>query len=481
MPEGGSKVNVVKVKDMIFADAYIQMFDLLDDCVMVVDAEGKIVLYNKASEKLDGLNRKNVIGKHLLECFKIERFHSSTLRALKSKKPQINVYQDYETVLGKRISSVSSSYPLVKDSEMVGVITITKDVTKIKEMLSIYHREDSKGAEKDEGNASYTFDDILGTSSLLRKSIGIAKMAAKTNSNVLIYGETGTGKELFAQSIHNASNVEGKFVSINCAAIPENLFESLLFGTVKGAFTGAVDQVGLFEEASNGTLFLDELNSMSLNMQSKLLRAIETGKIRRVGETAERVVNPRIISALNIHPLEAIEKGYLRRDLFYRLGAVVVDIPPLRDREGDIEVLTKEFINKYNRKFNKNVKGLSDEVMKIFKRYSWPGNVRELEHAIEHSMIVVDDNDIIEKDHIPSFIVEGCDYIREEKENNNIMERVIDEVKDRDLKSVLESVERMIITNTLKETKGNVAQAANKLGVNRQTLDYRIKKFNIRV
>lgn len=472
-------MSIVKVKDMIFADAYIQIFDLLDDCVMVVDAEGEIVLYNKASEKLDGLSKKNVIGKHLLECFKIERYYSSTLKALKSKKPQINVYQDYETVLGKRVSSVSSSYPLVKGEEMVGVLTITKDVTKIKEMLNIYHREDSKGAEKDKGTASYSFDNIIGSSNILRKSIDIARMAARTDSNVLIYGETGTGKELFAQSIHKESNLGGKFVSINCAAIPENLFESLLFGTVKGAFTGAVDQVGLFEEASGGTLFLDELNSMSLNMQSKLLRAIETGKIRRVGETVERLVKPRIVSALNIHPLEAIEKGIIRRDLFYRLGAVVVDIPPLRDRNGDIEVLTKEFIHKYNRKFSKNVKGVSKEVMQIFKAYDWPGNVRELEHAIEHSMIVVHDKDIIKKEHIPSFIVENYNYIEEENKENKIMEKVIDEIRDRDLKSVLESVERMIITKALKETNGNVAQAANKLGVNRQTLDYRIKKFNI--
>lgn len=218
-------------------------------------------------------------------------------------------------------------------------------------------------------------------------------------------------------------------------------------------------------------------------MQSKLLRAIETGKIRRVGETVERVVSTRIISALNIHPLEAIEKGYLRRDLFYRLGAVVVDIPPLRERNEDIEVLTKEFINKYNGKFNKKVKGVSREVMKIFNRYHWPGNVRELEHAIEHSMIVIGDNDVIEKEHIPTFIVENHSFCKVDNEENkiDILEKVINEVKDSDLKSVLESVERMIITSALKETNGNVAQAAHKLGVNRQTLDYRIKKFNIKI
>lgn len=473
------QMKVIKVKDMIFADAYVQMFNLLDDCVFAVDVEGKIVLYNKANEKLDGLNKEEVIGKHLLDCFKIDRYSSSTLRTLETKKSYINVYQDYVTVLGKKISSVSSSYPLLKNDEMLGVLTITKDITRYKEMLNVFHKNNTKSAMEDKGTAHYVFNDIIGRSQVLKKNIEIAKMAAKTKSNILVFGETGTGKELFAQSIHNESEDHGNFISLNCAAIPENLLESILFGTSKGAFTGAVNQPGLFEEASGGTLFLDELNSMSLNLQSKLLRAIETGKIRRVGETKERIVKPRIVSALNIHPLEAVEKDIIRRDLYYRLGVVVVTIPPLRERYEDIEDLTEAFIKKYNEKFSKDVKGISKEVFKIFNRHKWPGNVRELEHAIEHSMIVVGDSKVIQKEHIPIFIIQDYNDLQREDENMEIFEKIAVDLKNNDIKSILEDVEQMIINKTLKETNGNVAQAAKELGINRQTLDYRIKKFNV--
>lgn len=472
-------MKIVKVKDMTFADAYVQMFNLLDDCVFVVDIDGKIILYNKANEKLDGLKKEEVIGKHLLDCFKIDSYASSTLRTLDTKKSYVNVYQDYVTVLGRKISSVSSSYPLVKNDEMVGVITITKDITRYKEMLDVFHRNNTKSAEKDKGTAQYVFEDIIGRSKSLKKNIEISKMAAKTKSNILIYGETGTGKELFAQSIHNESMDHGNFVSINCAAIPENLLESILFGTVRGAFTGAVDQPGLFEEASGGTLFLDELNSMSLNLQSKLLRAIETGKIRRVGETKERLVNPRIISALNVHPLEAIEENIIRRDLYYRLGVVVVTIPPLRERYEDIEDLTEEFIEKYNIKFSKSVKGISKDVSQAFNRHEWLGNVRELEHSIEHSMIVCGDSRIIELDHIPSFIKDSHIYINKKDEKADVFDKIVEDLKKKDIKSLLEDVEQMIIYKTLEDTSGNVAQAAKELGMNRQTLDYRIKKFDI--
>src|SRR5699024_5466779 len=211
----------------------------------------------------------------------------------------------------------------------------------------------------------------------------------------------GTGKELFAQSIHNNSLVPGPFVSINCAAIPENLLEGLLFGTTEGAFTGAKNHPGLFEEAKNGTLFLDELNSMPPNLQPKLLRAIETGKIRRVGETRERIVKPRIISALNIHPLDAIENHDIRMDLFYRLGVITIVIPPLKDRLDDIPILVDKFINKFNIKLNKNIKGVTPEVEEIFNSHNWPGNVRELEHLIEHSMIITTGDRYIRKENLP--------------------------------------------------------------------------------
>lgn len=472
-------MDFIKVKDIDFADAYIQIFNLLDDGIIVVDMEGNIVVYNKASEELDKLKREDVIGKDIRDCFEINNYTSITLQTLETKKAAKNIYQSYVTVDGKRISSVSSAYPLMRGDKMLGVFTLTKDITKFKEVLDVFYKHDIKEAEKDDGRAKFTFDQIIGNSSVLKQSIEIAEVASKTNSNILIYGDTGTGKELFAQSIHNSSSVRGPFVSINCAAIPENLLEGLLFGTTKGAFTGARDHPGLFEEAKDGTLFLDELNSMTLNLQSKLLRAIETGKIRRVGETKERVVKPRIVSALNVHPMQAIEDNVIRRDLFYRLGIVTIVIPPLKDRLEDIPELVEEFIKKFNKKFNKDIKGIEKEIEEVFKSHDWPGNVRELEHSIEHSMIVTRQEDYIKKEDLPVFLTEkikskNTDPI--EDVSLNVIEK---ELENNDLTSLMENMEKQIIKGKVQETKGNIAEAARRLGVSRQNLEYRIKKYSI--
>lgn len=227
-------LNFIRVKDLNFADAYIQIFDLLDDGIMVVDTNGKLVVYNKASEELDQLSRKDVIGKHIKDCFEISSYMSITLETLKNKKASVNIYQSYITLEGKKISSVSSSYPLMKDETMLGVLTITKDITKFNKTLDVFYKHDIKEAKQDDGRAKFTFDQIIGEDKKFKQCINVAKTTSQTNSNVLIYGDTGTGKELFAQSIHNNSLVPGPFVSINCAAIPENLLEGLLFGTTEG-------------------------------------------------------------------------------------------------------------------------------------------------------------------------------------------------------------------------------------------------------
>ena len=268
----------------------------------------------------------------------------------------------------------------------------------------------------------------------------------------------------------------GPFVSINCAAIPENLLEGLLFGTTEGAFTGAKNHPGLFEEAKNGTLFLDELNSMPLNLQSKLLKAIETGKIRRVGETKERIVRPRIVSALNVHPLDAIEQGKIRRDLYYRLGIVTIVIPTLKERLEDIPILVEKFIEKFNKQFFKNIIGITKEVEDIFNNHDWPGNVRELEHTIEHCMIVTTEDKYIKKDNLPIFLTEKKDV---KKDNELPIDKVKDELETSDLTSLMENMEKEIIKDKIEDTGGNIAEAARRLGLSRQNLEYRIKKYKI--
>ena len=346
--------------------------------------------------------------------------------------------------------------------------------------MNIVNKESAGEHIANDSGAQYTFNNIIGKSPLLTKSIKIAQKASKTDSPVLLYGETGTGKELFAQSIHNESGVRGPFISLNCAAIPENLLEGILFGTAKGAFTGSVERPGLFEEAAGGTLFLDEISSMNPDQQSKLLRVLETGRLRRVGETKERVVRVRLISALNISPIDAIEQGLIRQDLFYRLGVVTIKIPSLVERREDIPMLTEYFIDHYNKAFKLNVQGVSTEVMKIFLEYNWPGNIRELRHTIEHAMNLVE-NETIEKEHLPFLLFERL-KMKPSKSVEQIVDIAVSEEIDEkgmDLKTVVELVEKETILSVLRKNEGNINDTAKKLGLSRQNLDYKMKKYGL--
>lgn len=472
-------MNEIYIKNMMFENAYVQMFDLLDDCIIVVDKKENIILINKATEALDEINRHEVIGGKFSEIYKANNCSSSTLKCLSTGKVVKDMYQDYVTNTGKNIMTISSSYPLVHKNRVEGVITVTKDITKYEEMMKIYrsyYSKYGKDGRYSNNDTHYRFDDIIGKNKKLQETIEMAKSAARANTNILIYGETGTGKELYAQSMHHESGVSGGFVSLNCAAIPENLLESLLFGTVSGAYTGAVNKAGLFEEADKGTLFLDELNSMSMNLQAKILRAIETGKIRRVGENKERNIQTRIISTTNAHPIKAIEDGILRRDLYYRLGAITIKIPPLRERLDDIPILAEFFINKYNEKYNKSIKGLDDKTLEMFESYNWPGNVREFEHNIEHC-IIMETGDYIQPNNLPVFLVEAVEHKHTDKKvPTRYNAGNIDDIDE-----AMKEIESKIIYEKLKKNEFNVSNTAKELGLSRQTLDYRIKKYGIEI
>lgn len=464
------EIEIFEVDEPVLSKTLQVILDLLDDCILIVDKNGMVLFYNQANEKLDNLQREKVIGCHIDDCFKVkEQTSGITSQVLRKRIPLRDVYQDYTTISGNRVISVSSAYPLFHQQELAGVLTITKNIYRYKKLMNIVG-DAYESLSKNEAGENYTFEQMIGSSSILMNSVRIARKAAKTNSSVLIYGDTGTGKELFAQSIHHASNLKGPFVSINCAAIPENLLESILFGTAKGAFTGAVERAGLFEEAANGTLFLDEINSMNSSQQAKLLRVLETGHLRRIGENRERPVHVRMISALNMSPLKAVEQGLLRQDLFYRLSVVSVRVPPLTERKEDIPLLTKFFIDHYNRSFNLNVRGVSADVAGLFQQYRWPGNVRELRHAIEYAMNLIEDSELITREDLsPLFfeqIGQGSLEMTAEKKT---------------LKTLLEDVELAEINAVLHECKGNVNEAARRLGVSRQNLDYKLKKYHLDV
>lgn len=480
---------------------YEQALESLFEGVIITDCEGRIIYINKAQEELDNVRKEDVYNKKATEVFNLDNESSVLMQALITKKEVPERHQYYINMVGHAVNIVTYGYPLMVNGKVVGAVAICRDTTKAKELAEMvldYYDNRSNGREIKPAAAKgktrdnlYTFKDLIGNNAAFREAIRWAQVSAETDSNILIYGLTGTGKELFAQSIHSHSKRKnGPFIGINCAALPESLLESILFGTVKGAFTGAIDRPGLFEQANGGTLFLDELNSMPLGLQAKLLRVLQDGTIRRVGGIQDISVDVRIISSLNMDPNEAVNKKVLRQDLFYRLAVVSIRIPPLKERRDDIPMLTSYFIGKYKRKLNKPVKNISPEVMQCFMNYHWPGNVRELEHVIECAMVVIGDSDYITLDHLPHHLIE-C-YARQQDEHEEVNQLVILDADFRKqthhnnrkktnyiLKHKIDSTERDLIIKILSETQGNVSRTARILGISRQSLQYRLKKYNI--
>lgn len=456
------------------------VLDAIHEGVQLSNKEGVTVFYNRACERFEGLRREDVVGKKITEVYDVTEETSTQLNVLRTGVPVVEQYHQYYTVDGKRVDVIASTYPYYEGNEIVGVYSINRDVTKMKEFMARtieLQRYLSAGKKNDSrsNGTRFSFADIIGNSDVIKQVIAAAQKIARNNSSVLIYGETGTGKELFAQSIHNASlYADGPFIAINCAAIPETLLESLLFGTVKGAFTGAVEAPGLFEQAENGTLFLDELNSMGLHLQAKLLRVIQDKSIRRIGDNTQRTVNCRIISSTNKDPLEAVRDGQIRQDLYYRLSAVTLHLPPLRERIEDVAVLSSYFLQKYNKQFGTSIVSISEQLLDLFMKHPWPGNVRELEHVIESAMNMVDSEEkTLTLSHLPLYLRK-----RFTGQIHNYQAQVKPSGK---LNEILQEVEKKIIEDTLRKNGGNISQTAQDLGIFRQALQYRIKRYNIKI
>lgn len=453
---------------------YERILDEVEVGVHAVDETGKTIIYNKKMMQMESMDLHDVIDKNLLDVFMFKDDQSSTLvQALQEGKETTNVKQTYFNNKGREITTINNTFPIFKDGEIQGAVEIANDVTKLERLI--------KGNMNTKGTTRFTFDHIIGNSPAIKEVIEFAKRAARTSSYVLIVGETGTGKELFAQSIHNASSrFSAPFISQNCAALPDNLIESLLFGTKRGAFTGAVDSPGLFEQANGGTLLLDEINSLNLNLQAKLLRVLQEKMIRRVGDTKDTTVDVRVIANINEDPIDAIANDHLRKDLYYRLGVVTLFVPPLRDRKEDIPQLVQHFIEKYNERFQMNVKGLSEEVTRSFMEYDWLGNVRELEHIIEAAMNIIMDEEEIQYSHLP-FQYRSKMQMKERMIPLSTVDHFIKESYDVTvpLKDQMELFERSYIEHILKKNDFNISKSANLLGLSRQSLQYRMKKLNI--
>ncbi len=363
------------------------------------------------------------------------------------------------------------------------------DEIKIKIKKAIELKELSSSLTSSNFGKQYKQDEIIGDSPKMQevyKSIG---RVADSDATVLIRGESGTGKELVARAIYLHSNRRNKpFIAVNCAAIPENLLESELFGHEKGAFTDAVSKhIGKFEQAKDGTIFLDEIGDMSLPLQAKILRVLQEKTFERVGGHETLVSNARIIAATNRNLEKLVTEGKFREDLYYRLNVVTISIPPLRERKEDIPELVVYFISKYSRKYGKVVQGVSEEVMKIFMDYNWPGNVRELENAIARGVIITS-VPLIMKEHLPPELLTRYKSEQREEEttgkdsstlNGNSSTHSEETGKIEPLPTVIARIEKDMIIKALKKCGGNKTKAAKILGISRKSLFNKIRDYKI--
>ncbi len=453
-----------------------QILDLYNfvDGLMITDAKGSIEFYQSFRADLNDLKSEKVIGKNLLDIYPTLTMETSTIfKVLQTGEPIFNQFQEIPTYSGKIIRALNTTLPLTDGKKIIGAIDVSRyiDTPYARKEITLSLKEVQK-------SNLYTVDDIISISPEMDKLKEKINRIANTDSSVLIYGETGTGKELVAQSLHTSSNRKNKkFISQNCAAIPSTLLESILFGTTRGSFTGAEDKAGIFEIANGGTIFLDEVNSMDMSVQAKILKAIEEKQIKRIGSAEAISTDIRIISAMNKNPIECINNRTMREDLFYRLSVVQVSIPPLRKRQNDLFYLINHFINEYNTKMNRNILGIDDDVETLFHEYSWPGNVRELKNIIEGAFNIADSKIIQLKD-LPEYLVRTVHEQTKEKNENSSSINFDFKNPSFSLKTIVQDFEKQIIEKAIEEA-GSYTLAAKNLKITKQALNYKLNKYNI--
>ncbi|WP_302497378.1 sigma-54 interaction domain-containing protein [uncultured Flavonifractor sp.] len=399
------------------------------------------------------------VGLHIFELYpELDEESSTIIQALRTGKPSYNVLQDINNRRGERVLLESTTIPIVVDGQVACVIDSSK-----------FHSIDQR-VIRGEGGIS-TLDRIITQDPAMLALKKRIRDVAPLDSSVLIYGETGTGKELVAESLHSEGRRSGRpFVSQNCAAIPANLLESLFFGTEKGCYTGALTRKGLLEEADGGTLFLDEINSMEIGLQAKLLKVLEEKKVRRLGGSRDIPFDVRIVAAVNEEPAKLIREHRLREDLYYRLGVVRITLPPLRKRVGDIPLLIRYFIDQYNRKMKRSIQGVSAQALRRLERYSWPGNVRELQNVIEGAFASAR-SELLVLDHMEDALEYQEVSLAEESREGDIDPGF-------SLTKALEQYERELLHKAM-EQSSSISQAARLLGLSRQNLKYKLQKYNL--
>ena len=481
-----------KTKDSyakVVMDSAIRDIFTQTDLILIIDTNGKVMYYEDFNDEINMLRYENVIGRSIFDLYPFFRREDFTIfQAMDQQKAILNKLQQFE-VNGVPKKVLNSAYPLINDTGLVGGL-----------VMSVQLENRWSGRVRNHiSQAKYNFSDIITQNKAFLESFVKLQRIANGNANVLIYGETGTGKELIAHTIHANSPRRNKpFIIQNCAAIPPNLMESILYGSAKGSFTGAIDKAGLFEVAEGGTLYLDEVNSMPLEQQGKLLRALENHSIRRVGENFERQIDVRVIASTNEMLDKMIERGEFRRDLLYRLNVASFTIPPLRKRPDDIPLLCEHYIQHYDALLNRSIIGLSDEVLNFFMRYPWEGNVRELKNVCEYVCNIKTRGEVT-MDDIPEYMFRSSSPItnfldnalsKDMQDTNNSAEPSIRSLYPIDssagmiqpgqtLAQQMDAFEKEILAQAYVRNRYNITHAAKELSISRQTLYNKLKKHGI--
>lgn len=449
--------------------------------IIILDRNGIVVMVNQAFAEVLDTTPQAMIGKHVHQAYPNSQ-PSRMPVVMETGKPEISTHY----MNGKEV--YASRFPLVRGGRVIGCIgkILFKDV---REITLLANRLQTSPEGKAPGRAvagkgalfKYDINSIVGQSRKIAELKEVLLRVALKNSNVLLRGESGTGKELFAHAIHAASNRRyAPFIKVNCAAIPEHLLESELFGYAEGAFTGAKKggQLGKFEQAHTGTIFLDEIGDMPLSMQVKLLRVLQEREIVPLGGAAPKSVDVRVVAATNSNLEDLVREGKFREDLYYRLNVVALTIPSLRERMEDIFSISKNFIDQFNFEFGLHVQGLDAEAWDIIRRYDWPGNIRELRNVIESAFNVVT-GPLIMREHLPSQLSRFSSRAGAKAEHapgQGIEDYIRASIGKKNINEIMDDLEKLLIEKALEVCHGNKLQAAQLLGISRPGLYKKLQK-----
>ena len=446
-----------------------QMMYLVDysyEAICVIDTEGIVSVWNRSCENLYDIKREDIVGKHISEYFP----NAMGLKVLGTKKPVKNALHRPR----KDSYVIINAFPIYIEGEFTGVVTTDRDVTEINNLAYDLEKANEAIAMLESHIKEISgdnFKNIIGNSIKINNCIKVAKQIAKTETSILITGESGTGKELFARAIHDYSGRKGMFVPVNCSSIPSELFESEMFGYVEGAFTGArkKGKAGLFELANEGTIFLDEIGEMPLQMQSKLLRVLQERRLRRIGDEKSIPIDIRVISATNKNLAEMVDDKTFRDDLYYRLQVVNIELPPLRERQNDIILLARHFLTEMAEKNNRRIPELDRDVLEALRACTWKGNIRELKNVMEYIVVVCGEDGLATLDTLPANMTMG-----------SIKKAVDGAYIETDLNEAVKNLEINHISLALKECGGNRKKAALMLNIPRTTLYYKMDQYKIK-